>query len=515
MTSLSARLIGKVPFGPLKRVRKFLVHPGEAQDRVLRDLLSRAALTEWGQRYGFAELLETSDVRRGYRERVPVHTYDDMRDAVASVRKGKPNVLWPGKIRHFAVSSGTTSSGRVVPVSQAMIRSNRRFSLAVILNYLEQTGRLNLLAGKVLALPGWIEDDNPHLGTRIGQISAVLADTQPRILKPWQAIPIDLGQIREWQQKMAAIADHVLSQDIRVIVIAPSWCQVLFQMVVDRDFALTGARRSIGEIWPNLGLIVTGGVALSGYRDTLLRYIDREGVDLVETYGASEGFVSFQDDLSDSSMLLHLDNEVFMEFLPLDSELKPGLASQRLSIDEVSVGPDYEILLTSNSGFWSYAVGDVIRFTSLSPHRIIVVGRTVDMLDKYGEAVFGEAAREAIVQAAQATQSEVLQFHVTHVSPEHGGTPAHDWLIEFEKLPVDLDAFSGEIDRFLAGAGHHYHDRREGGAFGPPVITPLKPGSFYKSLEKGGKRITVQTKVPMMREERDFADAVLYDSITE
>ena len=506
MTSLSARLIGKVPFGPLSRVQKFLRNPEVAQLRVLRQLLRKAAGTEWGKRYDFTAILRSDDLHGAFRERVPIHHYEDVRGAVDLLRKGATDILWPGATRYFAASSGTTSSGRIVPVSTDMMRSNRSFSLAVIANYLGRTRRFDLLRGKVLALPGWIEDDNPALGTRIGQISAVLAETQTRLLAPWRAIGNDLGFIGNWEEKMAAIADHTIAQDIRMIVIAPSWCQVLFRLVVERCRIMTGHPRTIGEIWPNLGLIVTGGVALSGYREILMKYVGRNDVDLIETYGASEGFISFQDDLADPSMLLHLDNGVFMEFVAFDDE---PVDSRRLTIGGVTVGPRYSIHLTSNSGFWSYAVGDLVRFTSVSPHRIIVAGRTVDMLDKYGEAVFADEALAALQAACKATGSTATQFHITHVLNPVDGSPAHEWLIEFHEPPENLESFARIIDDFLAGAGHHYQDRREGLAFGFPVITPLRPGTFFRWMEAQGRRVTVQTKVPAMSEERDLANAIL------
>lgn len=507
MTSLSAQLIGKVPFGPLSRVQKFLRDPEAAQLQVLRRLLTAARRTEWGRRYDYEGILRASDLLGAYHEKVPIHTYAEMREPVARVRSGATDILWPGSIRYFAASSGTTSSGRIIPVSPQMMRSNRQFSLALMLNHLFRTGRFDLLRGKVLALPGWIEDDNPVLGTRVGQISAVLAETQSGFLRPWQAIGNELGFITHWEDKMTAIAAHTIDQDIRIIVIAPSWCQVLFRLVVERDRMMTGRGRSIGEIWPNLGLIITGGVSLSGYRQLLADYIGRDDVDMLETYGASEGFISFQDDLSDPAMLLHLDNGVFMEFVPFEAE---GLSdAPRLTIGDVSVGPRYAVHLTSNSGFWSYAVGDVVRFTSVSPHRIVVTGRTVDMLDKYGEAVFGDEARAALEHACVATGSRATHVHITHTVATPDGSPAHEWLIEFETPPADLSAFAKCIDEYLAGAGHHYQDRREGRAFAFPVVKALKPGAFFRWMEATGKRVSVQTKVPLMAEERDLANAIL------
>jgi hypothetical protein len=488
-------------------LRKFLKEPVRTQDDLLRSLLKRAASTEWGRRFDFASIAGERDVSRAYRETVPLHAYEDKRSSVNRMRAGEPNILWPGRTRYFAASSGTTSSGRVVPVSAEMLASNRRFSVSVISNYLAKTRNTNILFGRHLSLPGWIEDDREDLGTRIGQISAVLAESSARMSRPWRALDNKLSFIGDWEEKMAAIADHVLEQDVRLIVIAPSWCQVLFRLVSERHKSKTGMLAPIGDIWPNLTTVITGGVALSGYRDLLQHHIGKREVDFVETYGASEGFMAFQNDLDDPAMLLHLANGVYYEFVPVDELGFENPA--RLSISEVETGVRYVPHLTSNSGFWSYCVGDVVKFTSLHPHKIVVAGRTVDMLDKYGEAVFGDEAHAALLAASLQTQAVVLNYHVTHTPPGLEQTPAHHWLIEFERAPADLRGFAGIIDSELKNAGHHYQDRREGLAFDSPTVTALKPGTFLSWMEQSGKQITVQTKVPAMSEERDFAEEIL------
>ncbi len=490
---------------------KFLKVPAKTQSNLLRGLLVKASSTVWGRRFDFGSIARESDVVRAYRERVPLHSYEHMRPYVDRIRDGEKDVLWPGRIRYFAASSGTTSSGRIVPVSTEMLASNRRFSLAVVANYLVKTRKTGILLGRHLSLPGWIEDDRPGIGmgagTRIGQISAILAESSAALVRPWRALDNRLGFIEDWEEKMAAVADHTMAQDIRLIVIAPSWCQVLFRLVQERYRSKTGNVSTIGDIWPNLTTIITGGVALSGYRDILTSYMGEKHVDLVETYGASEGFIAFQNELADPAMLLHLDNGVYYEFVPFD-ELGSG-NPKRLSIEEVETGVRYAPHLTSNSGFWSYCVGDVVKFTSLDPHKIVVTGRTVDMLDKYGEAVFGDEARRALHAACEQTGATVLHYHVTHTPPDLRRTPAHHWLIEFNRPPADVARFAAIIDDELMKAGHHYEDRREGMAFDRPTVTALPPGTFFSCMAQAGKRVTVQTKVPAMSEERDFAEEVL------
>jgi hypothetical protein len=488
-------------------LRRFLKQPVRAQEELLRRILIRASDTEWGRRHTFAGIATSTELVKTYQETVALQSYEDMRPYVDRMRAGEPDVLWPGRVRYFAASSGTTSTGRIVPVSREMLASNRRFALEVIANYVKTNRRSGLFFGRHLSLPGWIEDDRPELGTRIGQISAILAESGSWLTVPWRALDNRIGFIENWEDKMAAIADHTMDQDVRLIAIAPSWGQVLFRLVAERYRSKTGVPKKISEIWPNLSTIVTGGVALSGYRDILQHYLGESRVDMVETYGASEGFISYQDDLTDPAMLIHLDNGVFFEFVPTD-ELGASEPS-RLTIDEVTTGVPYAPHVTSNSGFYSYCLGDVIRFTSINPHKIVVVGRTVDMLDKYGEAVFGSEARLALDAACARTSASVLHYHVTHTAVSSGETPAHHWLIEFEMPPADLDQFARILDDELKRAGHHYEDRREGMAFDRPTVTSLQPGTFFDAMQEGGKRLSVQTKVPAMSEERTFAEQVL------
>ncbi len=501
-------ILSSMPVGPLRRVREFLKHPVETQANLLRNLLRQAADTEWGRRYGFAELAQVPNVIEAYQNRVPLCDYTALRTDVERIRDGTANVIWPGRFKYFAASSGTTSTGRIIPVSEAMLRADRDFGLATALNYIAATGRTRILFGKHLTLPGWIEDDR-RPGTRIAQISALLTEFAAGTTRPWQAIPNTLGFIENWETKMATIADHVIPQDIRLVAVAPSWGQVLFRKVIARYNATHPTPiQAVGEIWPNLQAVITGGVALSGYREILSAQIGLDGVDLVETYGASEGFFSFQNDLADPAMLLHLDCGVFLEYVrraDLGQE-----APRRYHIGEVEVGVPYAPFVTTNSGLWAYGIGDVIRFTQADPHKILVAGRTTEMLDQYGEAVFGEEAHQALQKACAQTGVRVLEYHITHTKVTQANQPpAHQWIIEFDRLPPDLQTFADTLDAALAAAGHHYQDRREGLAFGPPDVVPIPPGTFYRWMEVSGKRVGVQTKVPRMREDRELAEAVL------
>jgi hypothetical protein len=264
---------------------------------------------------------------------------------------------------------------------------------------------------------------------------------------------------------------------------------------------------TVGEIWPNLQVFVSGGVALSSYRDLLYETIGLKNLNFLETYGASEGFFSYQSGLEDPSMLLHLKNGVFFEFVRMDELGDPS--AKRYTIADVEPDVRYGLFVSTCSGLWGYAVGDVVRFTAVEPHKIVVAGRTSEMIDKYGEAVFGDEARAALAIACERTGARVRDYHLAPRPVELNRAPTHQWLIEFEQEPESFDAFAGAIDDHLMEVNRHYQIRREARAFDRPDIVALPHGSFYAWLKSTKRRISGQTKVPRMSEEREIADGVL------
>jgi hypothetical protein len=504
------RLFAFLPL--LRRIHRFTQDPVSTQERVLRRLLQRAAHTAWGQRYGFAELVQARDVVRAYQERVPLHTYADLRADVERMREGAVDVCWPGRIRHFAVSSGTASAGTLLPVSHEMLWANRRFSIEVGLNYLLQSGRLSFLGGSHLALPGSADENLRYPGTWTGEISGLLARYAPwyvRLL--YQAVPERLLTLPNWEEKLRAIAQHTVQKDIRLVVMAPTWGLVLFKLLFEEASRRRGRPvTTVREVWPNLQVFISGGVALSSYRALLEEMIGNPPPDFVETYGASEGFFAFQSTLDDPAMLLHLDNGIFYEFVPLSARNHPD--PPRHTIATIEPGVRYALYVTTCSGLWSYAVRDVVRFTQTRPPKLIVAGRTSEMLDLYGEAVFGEEAQAALEEACRQTQARVRNYHIAPKPAAPNRLPTHQWLIEFEQPPQQLADFAHCIDAYLQRVNRHYKIRREAGAFALPEVVALAPGAFYSWLRQHRVRLSGQTKVPCMQPDRSLADALLAQS---
>ncbi len=503
------RVVRLLPHLLLRHHRRFLQDPAGTQARLLRRLLKRAAHTEWGRRYGFAELACARDVVRAYQARVPLHTYDDLRNEVVRMQCGEADICWPGRIRHFAVSSGTASEGMLIPVSREMLQADRRFSIEVGLNYLLQSGRSDFLKGRHLTLPGRADEDPRYPGTWVGEISGLVARYAPWYVRLfYQAVPDRLLMLPNWEEKLRAIARHTVRQDIRLVVMAPTWGLVLFKLLLEEASRQRGRPvTTVRELWPNLQVFISGGVALSSYRTLLEELIGEPAPDFVETYGASEGFFAFQATCDDPAMLLHLDNGIFYEFVPLEARHRPD--PPRHTIATVEPGVRYALYVTTCSGLWSYAMRDVVRFTQTSPPKLVVAGRTGEMLDLYGEAVFGDEARAALEEACRKTGACVRDYHIAPRPATRDQPPTHQWLIEFEQPPADLSAFAAAIDAHLQQINRHYQIRREARAFDQPEIVALPAGAFLEWLRRHRKRLSGQSKIPRMRPDRSLADALL------
>lgn len=494
--------------GPLRTLRKAAEHPWSSQEVLLRSLVKRAAKTVAGRKFGFDGMIGSPDVVTNFQARVPLQEYDDIRPLVDRVRAGEEDVMWPGRMRDFAISSGTVSAGKIIPLSREAINCNSRFSLAVALNYLAHSGDLSMWFGEMVSLPGRIEEDPDHPGTLIGEVSGLQSKYAPSLVaRLYQAVPHEILFMDNWDRKLDAVVDRTVDRDIRTLAMVPSWGLVLFDKLITRYNQIHGgSARCVLDVWPNLRVFFSGGVALSSYRDLLIEQIGGP-VNFVESYGASEGYFAIQDRPNDTDMLLHLNNGVFYEFVPVEQVGQDN--PDRLSIRDVEVDVRYALYTSTCSGLWSYAVGDVVRFTSTSPYRLVVAGRTTEMIDKYGEAVFGDEARAALMEACKGTRAGVVEYHIAPSRVVAGALPTHQWLVEFDRLPEDPAAFARAIDQYLQRVNRHYQIRREAGAFLEPQIVPVPRGTFENWLKGTKERVSAQSKVLRMSEERQIADSVL------
>ena len=491
------------------KARRFTRRPVQTQARVLRRLLRRAADTEWGRRFAFGQLARQPDVVAAFQARVPLHTYEDVKGDIARIRQGEADILWPGTVKHFAVSSGTVSAGKILPLSRETMRRNLVFSFGVGLQYVWSSGNVRTLWGQRLTMGGQVLRDETYPGNLVGEVSGFLAEAVPPKLRfLHRGMAPEITAIRDWPKRMSATVDFALGRDIRVFVGVPPWAIVLFKLAIERHNERHDTRvRTVGEIWPNLGVFVSGGTALSSYRDLLVDLIGLPNLHYMEAYGASEGFFAYQATPDDDDMLLDLDCDIFYEFIRLE-ELGDASA-RRYTIEQVESGVRYVPYVSTCSGLWAYLVGDVIRFTSISPHKIVVAGRTAEMLDRYGQAVFAEEARETIERASRHCGAFVAEYHLT-CRPPSAERPAYlEWLIEFASAPGDLDGFRDNLESVLCDLNRHYQNRRDSGSFDVAEVRLLSPGTFAAWLKSSRSYVSAQTKVPRLSEDTAPADALL------
>lgn len=473
--------------------------PVPVQQRQLQGLLASAESTAFGQEHGFYAIDSVAD----YQARVPLRQYLDFKPYWDRLFQGESDVTWRGRIRYFAVTSGTTAGNKYIPVSHEGVHSHLRVGRDILNAYVAQTQDVDLFQGRFLYLGGSTRLKRQAHGLLSGDLSGILTREMPTYTRLLRLPTASVTALSDWEQKLDAVAGQAWRADVRAIGGTPSWLVCVFERVL-RLHREAGRRvSSLAEIWPRLSLLVHGGVNFEPYRATF-RELFGKPVHTLDVYPASEGFIAFQDRLGADDLLLNLDIGIFYEFVPVEELSRP--APRRFTVADVEPGVNYAIVLTTNSGLWSYVIGDTVRFTSLRPHRVHVTGRTQQFLSAFGEHLIVEDVEAAMTAACAATGAELADYHVAPVFPGDGEMrPAHEWLTEFIKAPADPERFARVLDEALRKQNADYADHRSGDAgMRPPVITPLPAGAFYATLKASGK-FGPQVKAPRLRNDREFA----------
>ncbi|MCC2545768.1 GH3 auxin-responsive promoter family protein [Hymenobacter sp. BT175] len=480
-------------------------HPHEAQRAVLQSLLTTARSTEWGQRFGFSDNPGGAEFAR----RVPVSTYEQLYPHLERVLQGEADVLWPGRVTWFAKSSGTTNArSKYIPVTRESLedghyRAGRDMTALATLFYPEA----ELLGGKTLSLGG-THGPNPFrpddTSSRAGDVSAVLMQNLPTWAEYLRTPPLELALLDEWEEKIERIARHVLHAHVTTLAGVPTWMIVLLRRVTE----LAGAT-NITEVWPDLRLFLHGAVAFGPYRDLFRQLIPDARMHYLEVYNASEGYLALQDQPDSEDLLLLLDHGIYYEFIP--AEAFDDEHPRTLRLDEVELGKNYALVISTNAGLWRYKIGDTVRFTSLGPYRIRITGRTKHFLNAFGEEVVIENADAAIAAACQATGTTVLDFTAAPIYFNAADTSrgGHEWVIEFTRPPQDASHFGAVLDQTLRQLNSDYDAKRHRDlALAPPVVTVAPPGTFERWLARRGK-LGGQHKVPRLSNSREVLEEVL------
>jgi GH3 auxin-responsive promoter len=472
------------------------------QEEQLLRLVHHAAETSFGRSHDFARISTVAD----YQARVPLRRYEDFwRDWWQSSFPQIANVTWPNAIPYFAVSSGTTSgASKYIPVSAAMLRANRRAAREVLVHHVTHRPRSRALGGKTFLLGGSTDLKQEGPGVFSGDLSGIAAADAPAWTRLLTFPPPTVALMRDWDGKIAACIERAATVDIRAITGTPSWLLILF----DRHAAARGAPPTARVLYPNLELIVHGGVSFAPYRDRFEAFLADSHAELREVYPASEGFVAIADERSADGLRLIADNGLFFEFVPVE-ELQ-ATSPRRFWLSNIEVGINYAIALTTCAGLWSYLLGDTVRFVSRRPPRVVVTGRTSYMMSAFGEHLIGEELEDAVTTAARAIGAEVRDFAVGAVFPERSGElGGHLFVVEFA-IPSDspgVATFADALDRRLADLNDDYRAHRaEGFGMAAPQIQVVPPGFFADWMRTRG-RLGGQNKVPrVINDRRLFAE---------
>jgi len=481
------------------RIEAWMQHPIEAQREVLQDLVTSAQYTEFGRKYDFPSLFNIRDFKKA----VPIQEYDDLKPYIHRIMEGEQNVLWNTPINWFAKSSGTTSDrSKFIPVSNESLEdSHFKAAKDVLTMYYEYSPYSDLLTGKALIIGGSHTVHSLSDDTHYGDLSAVLLQNSP-FYGRWIRTPeLSIALMDEWETKIEKLAQYTIQEDVTSISGVPTWTLVLFRRILE----ITG-KQNISEVWPNLELYIHGGVSFVPYREHFEKLIGKN-IHYLEMYNASEGFFAAQDRPDADGMLLFPDHGIFMEFMPTEEYGKPD--PQTIGLRDVEIGKNYALVISTNGGLWRYCIGDTVQFTSLNPYRIKVSGRIKHYINAFGEELIIDNTDRAIKIACEQTGALVNDYTAAPVYFNATANGAHEWLVEFEKEPANLDHFVYELDNALKQLNSDYEAKRHKDiALRAPLLRSIKKGSFSNWLKWKGK-LGGQHKVPRLSNTRIYVEEIL------
>ena len=457
--------------------------------------------THFGRIHKFSKIRSIKD----FQKNVPVAHYADFQKDIKKMMHGEKNILWPRKIHYFTKSSATTGDSKYIPVSKsALLRCHFKGGKDLLAFYLRANPETKIFSGKALSLCGTFYPfpDNPDI--EVGDISAILTKNLPLPAQLFRFPAPELALRDSWEAKIEEISALALTQNITAIIGVPMWTIVFIKKVLEKS-----GKKSILEVWPNLEVFMHGGISFKPYRPIFDELFGQNKIKYIESYNASEGYFAIQDDLSKpGEMRLMLDYGIFYEFIPILSYEK-GDYKDVCIISKVEVGVNYVMVITTNAGLWRYVIGDTVMFTSLSPYRIKITGRTKQYLNLYDEEITMDNVEHAIAQASQETNSHVENFTMCPTLPDKNGRGYHEWVIEFIKVPKDLKKFANEIDRVLVKENGDYASRRvKNIVLNKPLIHVVPEGTFYNWM-KSKNRLGGQFKVQRVSNSREYVDGIL------
>lgn len=463
----------------------------EDQQQLLLSMVRHAEKTLFGREHLFQEVHSVKD----YQKNVPVRDYEGLKNYIEKIKKGQASILWPGQPHYFAKTSGTTSGTKYIPLTKSGMDHQVKAAQSALLHYIAKKNNADFVNGKMIFLQGSPELEDLY-GIKTGRLSGIVAHHIPAYLQKNRLPSWETNTIEDWETKVDAIVKETETQNMTLISGIPPWLIMYFEKLKERH------GKKITELFPNLQLIITGGVNYDPYREKMNELLGKP-VDTIQTFPASEGFFAFQDDYTQEGLLLLTNHGIFYEFIPLELYGKPEAV--RLTLKDIELHKDYAMILTTDSGLWAYSIGDVVRFISKAPYRVLVSGRTKHFTSAFGEHVIAFEVEEAMKSTVEKHPTQITEFHLApQVTPEEG-LPYHEWFIEFEKEPENIEGFRKHLDEEMRQLNPYYNDLISGNILQPLVITRLKKNAFQDYAKSVGK-LGGQNKIPRLANDRKIAE---------
>ena len=488
-------------FTPRRRQLDLYVNEAEALQRaVLRRLLDKAAQTEWGKAHGYGKELSYED----FAKQTPLNTYEELKGFIDRMRHGEKDVLWPGRVKWYAKSSGTTNDkSKFIPVStDGLHDTHYAGGTDAVVWYLRNNPKSRLFDGKALILGGSHAPNYNLPDSLVGDLSAILIENINPLVNLVRVPKKATALLSDFEIKRDRIAREAMNRDVTNLSGVPSW----MLSVLNRVMELSG-KQYLNEVWPNLEVFFHGGVAFTPYRSQYEHLIPSSRMHYMETYNASEGFFGLQDDPLDPAMSLMVDYGVFYEFIPMDEFDSPSPTV--VPLWGVETGRNYAMVISTSSGLWRYIIGDMVRFTERNPYKFVITGRTKSFINAFGEELIVDNAEKGLAEACRRTGAEVLEYTAAPVFMDAEGKCRHQWLVEFNREPDDLAEFIRILDETLQQVNSDYEAKRyKDITLQQLELIKARPGVFSDWLKQKGK-LGGQHKVPRLSNNRDIIEQVI------
>jgi len=476
------------------KIRKGMSTALSDQDAILKELLKVGKTTEFGKEHGLEKVTSYEEFKKA----VPVRDYESVKPYIEKIKEGKHNILWRGKPIYLAKTSGTTSGVKYIPISKDSISNHLNTARNALLCYMAETGNSSFANGKMIFLSGSPELERVG-GIPTGRLSGIVNHHIPSYLRSNQLPSYETNCIDDWETKLDKIVEETINQNMTLISGIPPWVQMYFDRLTERS------GKNINEIFPNFSVLVHGGVNFEPYKARIFESIGKK-MDTIETFPASEGFFAFQDSQKEEGLLLNTNSGIFYEFIPASQIFDEN--PTRISLHDVQPGENYALVINNNAGLWGYNIGDTVKFLSVNPYRLVVTGRTKHFISAFGEHVIGEEVEQSLLKAAQEDDVHITEFTVAPMIQQGEGKSYHEWFIEFENEPSNVESFAMKVDHNLREKNIYYDDLIAGNILQPLQIRVIRKNGFIDYMKSIGK-LGGQNKVPRLSNDRKVADELI------